>query len=51
MTREQALLDTVVAQRNNALNECATLMAELSVAQERIKELEAKIPPEEKKED
>ena len=47
MNKSQALLETIVNQRNNALNEAATLAAELAEARERIQELEAQLPKKE----
>ena len=50
MNKSQALLETIVNQRNNALNEAAALAVELAEARERIKELEAVKKEEDKKE-
>lgn len=43
MNRDQAVLDAVANQRNNALNESVSLAADLAVAQARIAELEAQV--------
>ena len=43
MNKADALINAIANQRNNALNECATLAAELAVAQARIKELEEEV--------
>lgn len=44
MTKEQALINTLARQRDEALNALAMTTAELIVAQEKIKELENATP-------
>lgn len=43
MDHSQALADALVAQRNEAHNALAVKIADLAVAQDRIKELEAEV--------
>lgn len=40
MTKEQAIINALAHQRNEALNAAANLMADLALAHQRIQELE-----------
>ena len=40
MNKAHAIIENIINQRNNALNECASLLAELAEAKEKIKELQ-----------
>ena len=42
MTKDQALINILAQQRNDALNSLAMTAAELTVLQEKLKELESK---------